>query len=261
MRPTERPVGRSDDPQVLLRQAQELAQQGNYTAALSTIQRAIRSGADEYTCYLHIAALEWQRRRADAAVLALQHAIELQPHRTDAREKMVEIYLESGDADAAIEQASQVLYRAPDNIRVRRLLVMAHLDKGDWESALRALDELIVLAPNEPIHHFNKAQVFQELEQWGLALVSYARVVEMGNDPELAEHAREAIAMLDAIQTEQILTLVADDPQFRQEIHEDMMEALLGRQFALSHAGMLSLRTLLDRVPPDELSWKPIAYH
>lgn len=261
MRPTERSAGQPNKATGLLRQAQELAEQGDYTAALAAIQRAMKSGADEYTCYLHIAALEWQRHRPDAAMLALQHAIELQPHRTDAREKMVELYMEAGQAHAAIEQALQVLRRDPDNIPVRWLLVLAYLDRGDWESALRTLDDLIALAPNEPIYHFNQAQIFQELEQWGLALISYDRVVEIGIDHELAERAREAIAMLDRIQMEQIMTLILEDPQFRRALQEDMEGALIDRSFALSPAGMAVLRTILYHANQEDLPGKPVLYH
>jgi tetratricopeptide (TPR) repeat protein len=261
MRPTERSAEQANEARGLLRQAQELAQQGDYTAALAAIQRALKSGADEYTCYLHIAALEWQRRRTDAAMLALQHAIELQPHRTDAREKMVELYLEAGEVDAAIEQAAQVLRRDPDNVTVRPLLVAAHLQRGDWESALRVLDELIARAPNEPMYHFNQALVFQEMGQWGLALIAYDRVVEIGTDRELADRALEAMAMLDRIQIDHILTLVLEDSRFRQAIQEDLEGALIERQFALSRPGMIALRILLHQLQDKELPWKPVLYH
>ncbi|MCS7310388.1 MAG: tetratricopeptide repeat protein [Armatimonadota bacterium] len=250
-----------DEARGLLRLAQELAQQGDYTAALAAIERAMRSGADEYTCYLHIAALERQRHRADAAILALQHAIELQPNRSDAREKMAELYLESGQVDAAIEQATHVLRRDPDNITIRPLLVAAHLEKGDWEAALRVLDELIARAPTEPIYHFHQAQVFQELGQWGLALIAYDRVVELGTDRELVERAQEAMAMLDRIQIEHVLTLVLEDPQFRRAILENLEEALVERQFALSRPGMTALRILLHQLQERELPCKPTLYH
>ncbi len=262
MRPTERSAGQSGDARGLLRQAQELAQQGDYASALSAIQRAMRSGADEYTCYLQIAALEWQRRRTDAAMLALQHAIELQPHRTDAHEKMVEIYLESGETDAAIEQAQQVLRRDPDNVQVRRLLVLAHLSRGDRESAIRVLDELIALGPNEPIYHFQKAQVLQEMEQWALALISYSRVVELGTDPELVEIAHEAIEMLDVIQIDHITTLMLEDPRFHREVIENPALAIEQRQFVLSRGGMLTLRLLIESFfKKKEPPWKPVLYH
>ncbi len=261
MRPTERSAGGTNDARSLLRQAQALAQQGDYTAALAAIQRAMKSGADEYTCYLQIAAVEWQRRRADAAMLALQHAIELQPHRTDAREKMVELYLEAGEVDSAIEQALQVLRQDPDNVTVRWSLVLAYLDKGDWESAVRTLDDLIAISPNEPMYHFNQAQVFQELGQWGLALISYERVVEIGTDRDLAERAREAIDMLERIQMEQILTLILEDPQFRRALQEDMEEALIERHFALSRSGMVVLRAILHQANDEDLPWKPVLYH
>ncbi|MCS6831002.1 MAG: tetratricopeptide repeat protein [Armatimonadota bacterium] len=261
MRPTERSAGQANEARGLLRQALELAQQGDYAAALATIQRAIQSGADEYTCYMHIAALERQRQQTDAAMLALQHAIELQPHRTDAREKMAELYLEAGNVDAAIEQAAQVLRRDPDNVTVRPLLVAAHLEKGDWESALRVLDELIALAPNEPIYHFNQAQVFQELGQWGLALIAYDRVAEIGTDRELADRALEAMAMLDRIQIDHILTLVLEDPQFRRQIQEDPEGALIDRHFALSRPGMTALRVILSQMQDKDLPWKPVLYH
>jgi len=261
MRPTERSAGQANEARGLLRQAQELAQQGDYTAALATIRRAMQSGADEYTCYMHIAALEWQRQRADAAMLALQHAIELQPHRTDAREKMAELYLEAGEVDAAIEQAAQVLRRDPDNVTVRPLLVAAHLEKGDWESALRVLDDLIARAPHEPIYHFHQAQVFQELGQWGLALIAYDRVVEIGTDRELAECASEAIAALDRIQIDHIVTLVLEDPKFRRQIQQDFEGALIDRHFALSRTGMTALRMILSQMQDNDLPWKPVLYH
>jgi len=261
MRSTERSAVPSGEGPGLLRLAQHLAQRGEYAAALAAIEQAMKRGADEYTCYMQIAALERQLQRTDAALLALQQAIELQPHRTDARAKMAELYLEAGEIDAAIEQASQVLRRDPDNVTIRPLLVAAHLEKGDWESALRVLDELIALAPNEPMYHFHQAQVFQEMGQWGLALIAYDRVREIGTDQELAERAAEAIAMLDRIQIEQILTLVFDDPQFRRQIQQHLEEALIDRQFALSRTGMFALRTILSQANQDDLSWKPVLYH
>lgn len=261
MRWTARSAGRPNEVRGLLRQAQELAQQGDYTAALATIERAMQRGADKYTCYLHIAALERQRHRADAAMLALQHAIELQPHRPDAREKMAELYLEAGQVDAAMEQAEHVLRSDPDNITIRPLLVAAHLEKGDWESALRVLDDLIVRAPTEPIYHFHQAQLFQELGQWGLALIAYDRVVELGTDRELVERALEAMAMLDRIQIEHILTLALEDPQFRRAILEDVEGALIDRQFALSRPGMTALRVLLHQLQERDLPCKPTLYH
>lgn len=261
MRPVERSAGQHNEAKVLLRRAQEQAERGEYAAALATIQRAMKSGADQYICYLQIAALEQRRHRHDAAKLALQHAIELQPHRTDAHERMVELYLESGEVDAAIEQASQVLQRDPESVTVRLLLVVAHLEKGDWEAALRVLDDLIALAPNEPLYHFHQAQVFQEMGQWGLAVMAYERVVELGMDPTLSPRAEEAVQMLDRIQIERILTLVREDPQFRVALQQNPLNALLDRHFLLSDAGMKALHFILRQLDENDFSWKPVLYH
>src|SRR5262245_59706661 len=120
-----------------LRQAERLAERGQVEAAIQSDLRAMRYGADLYTCYLQRARLYQTSQRWEEAVGAAEKAIAEQPDRLSAREAVIALYLELRDYPRAVDASQALLKLAPRHLPARDALGAAYIGLGDVDAAMR----------------------------------------------------------------------------------------------------------------------------
>jgi tetratricopeptide (TPR) repeat protein len=245
-----------------LRRARRQARQGDYAAAIDSLEAAIRLGADPYDCYLRQASLYRSLGRWGDAVTSAEKAVERGPNRLAAREAVIALLLQVRDYERAVEASRELIRIAPRHMPARDALGAAYMGLGDVDAAIRVANEMIRLETGNPVHRFKRAMLLQHKGEVRMALADFERVLDMSDDPDLSDAAREQLDALDLSQLHGILLLAADDAVFRAKLIMDPERAILERGFSLTDWGLRRLADLavedLDNFPG---SWTPRSYH
>ena len=220
-----------------LDRAEKQISQGRYTQAISSLERAIAIGADDYACTLRIADLYRTLRQWPAVVAAAEQAIELAPARPAAYEVLMEVALETGDRERAIVASQALIKLMPRHIPAYNALGTAYMQIGNVEAAMRVARTLIRLDPETPTHHFKMALLSQHQGEVALAVHEFMQTIRLAPEGPFALAARDALETLDIYQLNQIVTLALEDVVFRAKLSRDPVDAAIERGFALSIAG------------------------
>jgi len=260
--PERRPVSRAQRAVREMRRAEHFAERGQVAEAIQSLHQAIQFGADRYTCYLRMARLYQTRQQWEEAVSAAEKAIAEDPHQLPAREAVIALYLEARDYARAAEASKALLKLAPRHVPARDALGAAYIGLGDVAAAIRVANDLIRLDPNNPAHHLTKALLCQHGGEVGLAVEELERVLEMAEDNELAESAREQLDVLDSFQLASIVTLALEDTVFRTKLIRDPESAAAERGFRLSEWGLQRLQEVAAQdLTEMEVHCRPGLYH
>lgn len=245
-----------------LQQAEQLAERGQVSEAIQSVEQAMRLGADRYTCYLRLARLYQAGRRWEEAVSAAEMAIAEHPGKLSAREAIIALYLEAGEYERAVDASKALLKLAPRHLPARDALGAAYIGLGDVQAAVRVANDLIRLNPYDPAHRFKKALLCQHQGEVRMAVEEFQRVLDMSSDPEMTQNAREQLEILDTYQLNAILVLSEEDPIFRAKLRRDAEAAAEERGFYLSDAGRQFLHEwIARRLEEQEEDCRPRRYH
>lgn len=238
-----------------IKRANALMAKGLYDEAVMFIEQAIALSPDNAAYYAQLADIYSAQSKLDKAVGAIKRAIKLQPSNLSLRETLLQLYLELGKFEDAVREAKLALKLSPKSLFVRELLAGALLHCGRLDAALRVVNELIALDSANPSHYFKRAVVFQQKGDLSRAMQEFSRVLEMDPDFDLAEAAKEAIGVLDGFQLRQIATLASEDAMFYAKLIRDPELAIAERGFALSVAGLLTLKQIdFQSIPESDLN-------
>ncbi len=245
-----------------MRRADRLVERGKLREAISTLQSALRFGADPCTCHLRLAKVYQTRRQWPEALSAAEMAISADPARLAAREALITLCLDSRDYNQAIAASHAVLRMSPRHIGARDAIGAAYVGLGDLPAAMRMVNDLIRLDPSDAAHRLKKALLCQHQNEFELSVEEYERVIEMAPDTETAETARQQLDQIDGCQIQSIFALSAEDPLFRTKILHDVNQALRERGFHLSELGRLRLLEVCHSEWEEaDLDWSPKRYH
>jgi len=238
-----------------IKRANDLAAKGLYDEAVMLIEQAIALSPDNTAYYVQLADIYCAQHRLDKAVDVIKRSIKLHPDDLSLREMLLQLYLEIGRFEDAVREAKLALKLFPKSLFVRELLAGALLQCGRLDAALRAVNELIAQDSTNPSHYFKRAIVFQQKGDLSMAMQEFSRVLEMDPDFDLAEAAKEAIGALDGFQLRQIATLASEDAMFYAKLIRDPELAVAERGFALSVAGLLTLKQIdFQSIPESDLN-------
>jgi tetratricopeptide (TPR) repeat protein len=248
--------------QRLLKRAERQIEQRRYHDAITSLQRAIATGADEYTCTLHIAAIHSFEQCWDGAFGALEKAISLDPHRTVGHELLMDIAIEAGDPERALAAGHALIKLAPRHLAAHNALGAIYMQRGDIDAAIRVTNTLIRLDPGCPAHHFKKALLYQHKGEVALAVEEFTSAYRMDADGMYGDAARDALENLDTFQINQVLTLAMEDIVFRTKLIRDTPTAAAERGFALTDMGNHILGELCEQLLTEPSSrCRPLRYN
>jgi tetratricopeptide (TPR) repeat protein len=248
--------------QRLLKRAERQVEQRRYHEAIASLQRAIATGADEYTCTLHIAAIYSIEQCWEGAFVALEKAISLEPHRTVGHEMLMDIAIEAGDPDRALAASQALIKLAPRHLPAHNALGAIYMQRGDVDAAIRVTNTLIRLDFGNPANHFKKALLCQHKGEVALAVEEFTVAYRLDPDGIYSEPARDALETLDSYQINQVLTLATEDLVFRTKLSQNAEAAVAERGFALSDMGVHILGELCDELLDEVPSrCRPLRYN
>lgn len=248
-----------------LRRADALVAAGQTEAALAHLRRLTQTLPGATRASLKMARLLKETKRVAEALSVLRTAAALAPANPAPREALAELALEVGAIPEAIDCAKQLMLLIPHSIPARDILSAAYLQSGLLPDALRMAQELCRLDPGEPLHHFKRGVLLQQMGLVAGATEAYLRVLsdcENGDhDEDFLQETRDALEMLDHYQLRQIAILAVEDAPFRANLRRDAFETVISKGFRLSPAGVAALSRLsLDDLPSPS-AWRHHYYH
>ncbi len=245
-----------------LARATSQADAGRWRQAVVSLERAIASGGDAYTCTLRIAEVYRTAELWPDALEAAERAALLAPRRVLAHEAITAIALQAGDYERAIAASNAIIKISPRHIAAYNALGAAYIQMGETDAAMRVTNTLIRLDPQTPAHRFKKALLCQHKNEVALAVHEFTEVIRLDPEGPHAEAAMDALETLDHHQLDQILTLAMADTVFRLHLLRNAADAAEERGFALSETGKMILNEICSQSLPEwDEPCRPQFYH
>jgi tetratricopeptide (TPR) repeat protein len=191
----------------LLKQAQDCANNGDYTCAIEATQKLIRKETDKHKIAVYYSNLGTFQRRVgkkenamksydqaikadpslimaytnratlnaqigyrEAAFVDYDSALKLDSLDETALINRASLYDKMGEYDQAANDLSKIITADPKNYKARSNLALTKSHRGNLEEALNDFAQLIVDYPTEAILHNNKADILMKLNRYDEAL-------------------------------------------------------------------------------------------
>jgi tetratricopeptide (TPR) repeat protein len=247
-----------------LRRADALVAAGQTEKAMAHLRRVIQDVPVATRARLKMATLLKETKRMEEAITELRRATTEAPADPAPQEALAELAMEVGAWQEAIHSARRLLELSPRSLLARDVLSAAYLQRGMLPQALKMAQELCRLDPDDPVHHFKRGVLLQQMGLVSGATEAYLRVlagIDGEDDEEFVAETREALEILDRYQLRQIAILAVEDTVFRARLQRNPVEAATTKGFRLSPAGMNALsRIAIDDLPSPPM-WRHRYYH
>ena len=230
-----------------LQQAEEYLQRGRLKQAARVLRRAVRSGDAPLECYLRLAEVCRLQENWRGAIEAIRAALQCQPDSIPARERLIELLLESGRLAEAIAECERWLQEMPEHPTPLEHLLDAHWQAMDYLRALQVANRLVQLQPRSAYYRLRRARLLDNLGRHAEAISDYEQLAfEAGAPLEIMVWATLELERLDQMQMHQMVRLLMEDALFWVKFIRDPKGAARERGFTFSRVGEGVLETLPD---------------
>ena len=228
-----------------LQQAEEYLQRGRLKQAARVLRRAVQSGDAPLECYLRLAEVCRLQENWRGAIDAIRAALQCQPDSVEARERLIELLIESGHLAEAVAECERWLGEMPEHPTPLEHLLDAHWHAMDYLRALQAANRLVHLQPRNAHYRMRRARLLDNLGRHAEAISDYEQLAfEAGAPLEIIAWAMLELERLDRIQMRQLMRLLMEDALFWVKFIRDPKDAARERGFTFSRVGELLLETL-----------------
>ena len=230
-----------------LQQAEEYLQRGRLKQAARVLRRAVQSGDAPLECYLRLAEVCRMQENWRDAIDAIRAALQCQPDSVVARERLIELLIESGRLAEAVAECERWLGEMPEHPTPLEHLLDAHWHAMDYLRALQAANRLVHLQPRNAHYRMRRARLLDNLGRHAEAISDYEQLAfEAGAPLEIMAWAMLELERLDRIQMRQLMRLLMEDALFWVKFIRDPKGAARERGFAFSRVGEEVLETMPD---------------
>ena len=230
-----------------LQQAEAYLQRGRLKQAARVLRRAVQSGDAPLECYLRLAEVCRLQENWRGAIDAIRAALQRQPDSIPARERLIELLIESGRLAEAVAECERWLSEMPEHPTPLELLLDAHWHAMDYPRALQAANRLVNLQPHDANYRLRRARLLDNLGRHAEAISDYEQLAfEAGAPLEIIAWAMLELERLDRMQMRQLVHLLMEDALFWAKFMHDPKGAARERGFAFSRVGEEVLETLPD---------------
>jgi tetratricopeptide (TPR) repeat protein len=230
-----------------LQQAEEYLQRGRLKQAARVLRRAVQAGDAPLECYLRLAEVCRLQENWRDAIDAIRAALQCQPDSVVARERLIELLIESGRLAEAVAECERWLSEMPEHPTPLELLLDAHWHAMDYLRALQAANRLVNLQPHDANYRLRRARLLDNLGRHAEAISDYEQLAfEAGAPLEIMAWAMLELERLDRIQMRQLMRLLMEDALFWVKFIRDPKGAARERGFAFSRVGEEVLETMPD---------------
>jgi tetratricopeptide (TPR) repeat protein len=139
------------------------AQDGNYAAAIESLQRALAQKPDVAEANAALGVIYLKQGKLPEAEAALQAALASHPSDLKSRHNLATVLDLAGRPQAALPLLRAVLKAKPDFADARYLLGKILLAEGAAAEAVEHLEAAVRLSPDEAGAHYQLAQAYQKL--------------------------------------------------------------------------------------------------
>ena len=228
-----------------LQQAEEYLQRGRLKQAARVLRRAVQSGDAPLECYLRLAEVCRMQENWRDAIDAIRAALQCQPDSVVARERLIELLIESGRLAEAVAECERWLSEMPEHPTPLELLLDAHWHAMDYPRALQAANRLVNLQPHDANYRLRRARLLDNLGRRGEAVRDYEWLAFEAHAPRgITVWATLELQRLDRLQIRQLMRLLMEDALFWVKFIRDPKDAARERGFTFSRVGELLLETL-----------------
>ena len=179
------------------------------------------------------------------AIDAIRAALQCQPDSVVARERLIELLIESGRLAEAVAECERWLSEMPEHPTPLELLLDAHWHAMDYPRALQAANRLVNLQPHDANYRLRRARLLDNLGRHAEAISDYEQLAfEAGAPLEIMVWATLELERLDRMQMRQLVRLLMEDALFWVKFIRDPKGAARERGFTFSRVGEEVLETL-----------------
>ncbi len=179
-------------------QARKDLAQGKAAEAKAIVEALLKRFPGDADLYLFLGMTDLRLRDPQAAVVAINKAIEIDPNHVEARTLLGYIELEvHGDVDAALQQYRKVIELSADSPEAYSNLAVALKKKREFEQAIASLNQALKLKPDYAGAFTTRGAIFAEQNKWREAKQDFERALKLNPRDEgalygLAQALREA---------------------------------------------------------------------
>jgi tetratricopeptide (TPR) repeat protein len=139
------------------------AHQGDYDAAIRTLQKALELKADVAGANATLGFIYLKEGRLEEAAAALRAELRSNPGDVDAKQTLATVLDLAGEPDEAISLLRSALKSKPEFADARYLLGKILLAQGADEEAVEQLEAALRLAPEDDNIHYQLARAYQKV--------------------------------------------------------------------------------------------------
>jgi len=230
-----------------LQQAEEYLQRGRLKQAARVLRRAVQSGDAPLECYLRLAEVCRMQENWRDAIDAIRAALQCQPDSVVARERLIELLIESGHLAEAVAECERWLQEMPEHPTPLEHLLDAHWHAMDYLRALQVANRLVQLQPYAAHYRLRRARLLDNLGRRGEAVRDYEWLAFEAHAPRgITVWATLELQRLDRLQIRQLMRLLMEDALFWVKFIRDPKDAARERGFIFSRVGEEVLEALPD---------------
>jgi tetratricopeptide (TPR) repeat protein len=229
-------------------------QRGRLKQAARVLRRAVQSGNAPLECYMRLAEVCRLQENWRGAIDAIRAALQRQPDSIPARERLIELLIESGRLAEAVAECERWLSEMPEHPTPLEHLLDAHWQAMDFGRALDAANQLVQLQPHAAHYRLRRARLLDNLGRHAEAISDYEWLAFEASAPlEITVWATLELQRLDRLQIRQLMRLLMEDALFWVKFIRDPKDAARERGFIFSRVGEEVLEalpeTLLREMP------------
>lgn len=172
----------------------QLAQEGQYVDALPHLRRVLierpeQANDDPDLLYWFaqaqraVPAADGSRQHLAQASRALRRVLELQPTNIEARDQLLELYIDLRQSSETLRLAETILAEEPEHARALHARGLSLVWLGRFNEAATALEQLVELHPENMMAPFVLAQTYARMQRTPQQIVAWAAALE-GQHPD-----------------------------------------------------------------------------
>ena len=169
----------ADNAEVNVLLGQAHAQQGDYDAALKSLQRALQIKPDVAEANAALGVIYLRQGKLTEAADALRAELKIRPDDLQARFHLATVFDRSDQRDEALAIVQSIVRVKPDYADARYLLGKLLLAKGDAAAAVDHLEAAARQAPDDANIFYQLGQAYQKLGRAELAAQQFERFKEL----------------------------------------------------------------------------------
>jgi len=172
------------------------ARQGNFDEAIRRFRLALEDQPDDALAAYNLALALLKKGERQKGIESLQHSLEIDPDLRNAHFNLAMLLAEDGQWDQVVDHLIEARRIDPED-RVAHLELATAVSKtGRTEEAITELRLLLEMHPRDPEALLNLGLLLAEQRRQDEAVDTFARLVEVGGDPQIQSAAHGQLGIL-----------------------------------------------------------------